>query len=208
MSFNPRRGPCYVFYGDPTTAAGADMKYLGFTRGDVVVNPNLNISTGYADQTGLTPRADSVYDSGATPMVQVPFIDEETAKMAAYILGSTTVINGGKNALGFSAGPAVIPVAKIGTLALIPMNEITSGANGIDAPNGIWLPRAIPTAIGEFTFKLEDGDDNFSPHTVEFAGAYYEKDQDDKVIDKNIRRGFIGAPGADSGLNWFLPVIV
>ena len=183
------------------------MTYCGYTRGNVSINPNLNISRGRADQLGLTPMADSIRDVGATPMVSAPMIDETLTILAALMPGSTTVTNTTKTALGFSAGPAAIPVASIGTLALIPMDEIDQGTNGIDAPNAIWIPRAFIPNIGEFIHNNEQSDDDFNPHTVEFHGAYYATDHDGQTVNAGLRRGFIGTPNADTGLTWSLPAI-
>ena len=207
MSLVTRQVPCHLFLGDPTTASGADMVYLGKTRGDVVFTPNVNIATGFADQTGLTPLAVSVVDSGATPMLQAPLIDEDLDKMIQYITGGTIVENSGKKALGFSAGVQKIAVANIYTLAAIPIDEIAEGTNGIDAPNAIWIPRVIAKNLGDFTHKLAEGDDSFNPHTVEFHALYHETDHNDDVVNEALRRGFIGTPNADTGLTWSLPAV-
>lgn len=207
MAFDPQIGPFYVFKGDPTTASGADMVYLGMTRGDITLNPDLGIMTGYADQTGRTPLADAVYDAGPKPVVQVPFVDEEKAKMIKYIENGEIVTNSTKSAIGFSAGIKKIAIASIDTLALIPVAEIASGTNGIDAQHAIWLPRVIAKTPGEFTFSLPDGEDILKPHTVEFHALYYETDQDGQTVNPSLRYGFIGTPNADTGLTWSLPAV-
>lgn len=207
MAFEPRLGPCHIFKGDPTTADGADMQYLGKTRGDVIFNPQLGINMGRADQVGRTPLADTVYDSGPLPILQAPFVDEEVAKMLKYFENASQVTNSTRSAMGFSDGISKIAIANIETLAVIPVAEIGEGTNGIDAPNAIWLPRCIAVSPGEFTFNLPDGDDILNPHTVEFHALYYETDQDDNTINAALRYGFIGAPGADSGLSWSLPAV-
>ncbi len=207
MSLVQRRGPCHIFVGDPTTASGADMQYVGYTRGDVVFSPNLNISRGFADQTGLTPLAESVRDVGATPVLTVPMIDEEFTKMLAYMQGAIQVTNTTKSALGFSSGPAAVAIADVPTVALIPVDEIASGTNGIDSANAIWLPRAIAVSVGDFTHNNEQSDDDFNPHTVEFHALYSETDQDGQTINAALRRGFIGTPNADTGLTWSLPAV-
>lgn len=207
MAFEPNLGPYYVFKGDPTTASGADMVYLGKTRGDITLNPNLGIMTGFADQTGRTPLADTVYDSGPLPVVQVPFVDEEKAKMIKYFENGAIVTNSSNSAIGFSSGIGKIAIADIDALALIPVSQIAEGTNGIDAPNAIWIPRVIAKSPGEFTFNLPDGEDILNPHTVEFHALYYETDQDAQTIDASLRYGFYGPPSADSGLTWSLPVV-
>jgi len=207
MAFEPVLGPFHVFKGDPTTASGAGMTYLGKTRGDITLNPNLGIMTGFADQTGRTPLADVVYDAGPKPMVQVPFVDEEKAKMIKYFENGEIVTNTTKEAIGFSSGIKKIAIADIDTLALIPVSQIASGTNGIDAANAIWLPRVIAKTAGDFTFNLPDGDDILNPHTVEFEALYYETDQDDNNVNASLRYGFIGTPNADTGLTWSLPVV-
>ncbi len=207
MAFEPNLGPYYVFMGDPTTASGADMQYLGKTRGDIVFNPDLGIMTGFADQTGRTPLADTVFDSGPKPTVQVPFVDEEKTKLLKQFPTASLVTDSSNEAMGFSAGPQKIAVTDIETLALIPVSEIGEGTNGIDAPHGLWLPRAIAKSPGEFTFNLPDGDDILNPHTVEFVALYYETDQDGSTVNSNLRYGFFGTPNADSNLTWSLPAV-
>jgi len=207
MAFEPRLGPCYIFKGNPTTALGAGMQYLGKTRGDVILNPGLGIMTGRADQVGRTPLADTVYDSGPLPVLQAPFVDEEIAKMLKYFENSSEVTDSTNSAMGFSDGIAKIPVANIETLAVIPVAEIGEGSNGIDAPNGVWLPRCVAKSPGEFTFNLPDGDDILNPHTVEFHALYYETDQADDTVNAALRYGFIGTPNADSSLTWTLPAV-
>jgi len=207
MAFEPRRGPCHIFLGDPTTALGADMKYLGYTRGDVSFAPNINISRGFADQTGLTPLASSIRDVGATPVLTAPLIDEDLAKMIQYIMGGTTVSDAGNSAMGFSSGPAAIPTANVYTLACIPLDEIAEGTNGIDAPNAIWLPRVFIPNIGELMHDNKQSDDDYNPHTVEFHSAYNETDHDGQTVNAALRIGFIGTPNADTGLTWSLPEV-
>lgn len=207
MAFEPRLGTFHVFYGNPCTALGAGMQYLGKTRGDIKLNPDLGIMSGRADQTGRTALADTVYDSGPRPMVQVPFVDEEKTKLLKQFLNASLVTDSTNSAMGFSDGPSKIAVTAIETLALIPVDEIAEGTNGIDAPNAIWLPRAIPQSPGEFTFNLPDGDDILNPHTVEFMAAYYETDQDGDTVNAALRYGFIGTPNADTSLTWSLPAV-
>jgi len=206
-----RVGPCHAFIGDPTQASGAGMTYLGITRGDVRVTPGINVVVGRADQTGRTPRADSVHTIGPTPVVSVPFVDEEKAKLEAYVAGSTVTTNGGHTALGFGSGFAQVAEADIGTLALIPVLEIASGTNGIEAANAVWLPAALANDIGEFRFNLPEGDDIFQPHETQFIGLYREEDQDGtpNTIPADARVIFFGTPEAFTALasQWSLPAV-
>lgn len=204
-------GPAHVFYGDPTQAAGAGMLYLGKTRGETLVALNVNVSVGKTDQDGMTPLASTVFNSGPAPVITIPFVDEEKAKLVKQIVGSALVTNGSNTALVFGAQPKKIALADIGTLVLIPVDEIASGTNGIDAPNAFWFPRAIANDVGQFTFNLPDGDDNLNPHTVGFIALQHPTDQDGtpNAIPVDARAGFRGSPNSFTALatQWSLPVV-
>lgn len=206
-----RVGPCYVFIGDPTQAAGAGMTYLGLTRGDVRVSPNVNVALGRADQSGITPRADAVFSIGPTPVVSVPFVDEDKTKLAEYVTGSSTSTISTHTALGFGSGFSQITEANVPTLALIPVAEIASGTNGIEAANAVWIPAAIANGVGDFIFTLPEGEDVFKPHETQFVGLYREEDQDGtpNAIPANARVIFMGSPEAFTDLagEWSLPAL-
>lgn len=206
-----RVGPCYAFIGDPTQAAGAGMIYLGLTRGDVRVSPNINVALGRADQSGSTPRADAVFTTGPTPVVSVPLVDEDKAKLVEYITGSSSAVVGAHTALGFGSGFSQITEANVPTLALIPVAEIASGTNGIEAENAIWMPAAIANGVGDFIFNLPEGEDVFQPHETQFVGLYREEDQDGvpNAIPANARVMFMGSPEAftDLATEWSLPAL-
>lgn len=190
-------GPCRLFYGDPTVAAGAGMVDLGGTRGDVTVDPGVNVATGRVDQKGATPLADGIYLTGPTPVASCPLLDETKATLEEYILGASVTAT----ALGFGSGFQKVDPASIGTLALVP---ITEEADGEDAAHAIWLPAAVANGIGVFTFNLPDGDDSFNPRDTQFIGALRETDQGAGAIPEDAQVMFIGPP-ADFGLGWTLP---
>lgn len=204
MADTKRVGPCHVYLGDPTQAAGAGMKYLGHTRGDVTVTPGVNVAFGRADQLGRTPLADAVYVTGPTPVVSIPLLDEERAKLNKYIHGSVLTTASGETALGFGNGFAKIALASVPTLILVPIDQTAQGTNGIDADDMIVLPAAIARDVGQFTFKLPDGEDAFSPHEVQFAGLYRAADQASAAIPTGHRVISYGPPKA-LGLTWYLP---
>lgn len=209
MSEVLRVGPAHIFLGDPAQASGAGMTYLGATRGDVRVSPGIQVAMGRKDQLGRTPVADAVYTVGPMPVVSIPFIDEEKAKLAVKVANSVVNTNSSKTALGFGSGFAAVAAADIGTLAIIPVAEIASGTNGIDAPNAIWLPAVICTDFGQFTFNLPEGDDIFPPHEMQFAGLYREQDLDGapNTIPADMRVMFYGTPNGAAALDgeWSLP---
>lgn len=205
-----RVGPALIFYGDPSVAAGASMLYLGTTKGDVVVSPNIKIALGMADQTAGTPRSDAVFRVGLAPVVQVPLLDEAKTILTKLLPGSSVVTAGGKTSLGFGSGFSKIAEANIGTLAIIPVDEKAQGTNGIDAPNGVWLAAAISNQFGNLTFRLPDeGDDSaFNPHETQFAGLRRVTDWGaGGALTDAARTMFVGSPTAH-GLTWTLPVVV
>lgn len=202
-----RIGPAYLFYGNPTTALGVNMKFLGVTKGDVKVTPGIQIARGFADQAGSTARADSVYRVGAEPRVGVPLLDEEKAKLRLLLPGSSLVTANAATALGFGSGFAKIATADIGTLCVLPIDQASQGTNGIDATDAVWFPGAIVTEFGDLTYALPDeGDDTvFSPRDTVFACLYRETDHAGTAIPAAGRVGWIGSPKALGLTGWTLP---
>ncbi|MDZ7658088.1 hypothetical protein [Fodinibius sp.] len=200
-------GPCLAYLGDPTQASGAGMQFLGHIRGETTVNPNINISTGRVDAKGMMPLADTLFNSGPQPVANVPLVDEQKEKLKELLPGSSIVSDGGDGALLLGSGVQRIAVSEIGTLCLIPVDEVDQGTNGIDAPNAWWFPRAICTDFGSITFALPEGDDNlstFARDTV-LTSLYHDVDQADSNIPKDARPGFRGAPSEAGITGWSLP---
>jgi len=196
-------GPVYVFIGDPTTASGVDMTYLGATRGDVTVNPGINLATARSDQSGMTPLYDTVYNPGPQPVAKVPLIDEEKAKLEAYMVNATQTTD----SISFGTDIGKIAAADVPTLCLLPIADKNVGTNGIDSPNAIWFPRAIANDIGQFTFNLPEGEDSFNPRDTQFTSLYAEEDQGGTSIPSDARAGFIGKPADYSLSSWTLPSV-
>lgn len=204
----------HIFVGNPTTASGAGMTYLGPTRGNIELNIGLNIAKGRADNTGLTPLATAVRDSGSTPSVTFNMIDEDKDKLVALIKNLSKVTDGGHSALSLGGAPAAISRANLPTLCLLPIDEVAVGTNGIESENAVWFPASIVTEIGPFIRKLAEGEDILSDvaKSVTIEALYVETDQDSptaNAINAALRRGFIGTPEADTGLagEWSLPAV-
>lgn len=294
-----RVGPCYLFAGNPNIPQGAGMESLGFTRGDVTVAPNINVSTGRVDQRGQSALAGSAWSGGVDPMVTMPLIDEDKDKLAAYLqagekresgalavsgsifergvtgisaiaiaagrtpaAGTWTIratsgtqgqvynpdgvavgvaanfsaiafadftftgnlavtpaavageilarwtVSGAVEAFGFGSGFEKYPV--LNSLALIPQDEIGIGANGIDAPNAVWLPGFVVTDFGNLVYNLpESTDDAHVVHEVQARGLLLDFDARPTVAGGAVRTGtaqallakkfrcvFIGSPNA------------
>ena len=153
-----RVGPCYAFMGDPTVAAGAGMEFLGFTRGDVTVAPNLNISTGRVDQIGMSGLAEAAWSGGLNPVATVPLVDEDKDKIAVLVQAGKKQTNGTLVSFGFGSG--FQKLESLGTLALIPYDELDVGTNGVDAPNGIWFPAAVAFDFGNLIYNTPEGTDD------------------------------------------------
>ena len=276
-----RVGPCYVFLGNPNIPNGAGMEFLGFTRGDVTVAPNLNISTGRVDQIGMSGLAEAAWSGGLNPSVTAPLVDEDKAKLEEYILGSKRVagsmvtapvatagntgvltfntVSGGDDvesgdyllraevagnaaaarfelldpdgnlvmddiratvavdtdhldftitavttpvvvddewtitvaggaSLGFGSGFSALDV--IGTMALIPYDELSSGTNGVDAPNGVWLPAAVCYDVGNWVYNTPEGtDDALVVHECMFRGLRVKLDSRPLAAGDAARQG-------------------
>lgn len=199
-------GPALVLYGNPTVAAGAGMDFLGHVRGEITVNPNINISFGRVDARGMIPLASAVYNSGAAPVASVPFVDEAIDRLKALLPGSSVVENGGHSALVFGSGVKKIPLSDLKTLCIIPVDEIGEGTNGIDAPTAWWFPRAVTTQFGAIRFSLPEGDDSLNNKTrdTQIASLWHATDMDNNAVPADARAGFRGSPNA-VGLSWNLP---
>lgn len=199
-------GPALVLYGDPTQASGAGMNFLGHVRGEITVNPNLNISFGRVDARGMIPLADAVFNGGAAPVASIPFVDEEKAKLKELLPGSSIVTNGGDSALVLGSGVKKVAITELKTLCIIPLDEIDEGTNGIEAPNAWWFNRAVTNQFGSFRFSLPEGEDNLSNKTrdTQIASLYHSTDMDGNTVPANARAGFRGSPNALS-LTWSLP---
>ena len=204
-----RVGPCHVFFGNPNQAAGAGMQFLGFTRDDVELTPTVNISSGRVDQIGTSGLADAAWFGGMDPTVSVPLVDEDKDKLAAYITYGAKITNSGKTSFGFGSGFKKFTPTEVGTLALIPSDELSVGTNGVDAPNGVWLPAAVCVDIGSFMYSLPDNNnDAMSRRSTQFRGLRLQYDvrptSGNTLLTGNARRQipashricFIGPPGS------------
>lgn len=80
-----RVGPCNAFIGNPVTAAGAGMTFLGGLRDAVVVQVTPETLGGRMDQSGSNERADSQYVTGTMVEVTIPLLDEEKVKLDAVL---------------------------------------------------------------------------------------------------------------------------
>lgn len=203
--YNP--GPALVYLGDPTQASGAGMNFLGHVRGEITVSPQVNISMGNVDAKGNIPLADAVFNSGPQPIAGIPFVDEEKAKLTELLPGSSTVTNGGNTALLLGSGVEKVAVADIGTLCIIPVDEVDQGTNGIDSDNAWWFPRAITQAFGQFSYTLPDGEDILNDYSRDttIASLYHDKDHAGTTIPKDARPGFRGSPNGAGISGWSLP---
>ena len=174
MAENYRVAPIMAFYGNPNIPNGAGMHFLGLTRGDATVSPNLNIATGKADQVGTSPIATAVWASGHAPQATLPLIDEDIDKLVEYVLGSEKLSAAGVESWGIGSG--FTRIESIGTLALVPVNELGVGTNGIDSPNSQWFPAAVCTNFGDLVNNLPEGNDAFQPHDAVFMATYLDFD--------------------------------
>jgi len=177
------------------------MTYLGETRDSVVVSININIALGRIDQKGMTPTADSVWSLGPSTMVTAPFVDEELEKISSLIPASEIYTEGALKALGFGAGFEKITV---GSLCILPVKDVTEGANGIESVDQIWLPAAVCNQFGDLSFYLPEGEDVLDRHTCQFAALRRETDQADTAIPTKAQVTLKGPPAA-AGLAWSLP---
>ena len=177
-----RVGPCFAFMGNPNIASGAGMTFLGFTRGDVTVAPNINISTGRVDQIGMSGLAESAWSGGLDPVASLPLIDEDKDKLEKLIIAGKKQTNSSKESFGFGSGFTKLTAGGINTLALIPYDELTQGTNGVDAPNGVWFPAAIAFDFGNLVYNLPEGtDDAHVVHEVQVRGLRLDFDSRPKT---------------------------
>ena len=159
-----RVGPSLIFGGDFTTAGAADVFFLGKTRGEITITPNIEITSGRSDQTGNTPLPEGVKFSGLRPIVSAPLIDEDKTKMQKIFLGSSLGTQNSLQAIGFGSKFKHIPKSSLFTMCILPIRAIAdyAGTNGINDPEAFWLPLVAPRDFGNFTFNLPEGEDIFN----------------------------------------------
>lgn len=197
-------GVCHILVGDPTEAAGAGMKYVGKTRGDVTVALNLLTAYARADQAGAVPLASSAYTAGVRPVVTAPLYPASKAVLSSLLPGTKIVTEaepGTKSAIVFGE-PGRIPEEDVPTMVLVPVDQ---AADGVNADDAIWLPAMGVLEAGQFVFRLPEGDDAGSPMSFQFGSLYRETDQAGTAIVKAARNGWMGAPKAVGLADWTLP---
>lgn len=201
-----RVGPALIFLGNPITAAGADMTYIGKTRGDITIAPQVQMAFARTDQTGIARLASNVHFTGIDPLITVPLVDEDKDKLVEYYHNSSKIEAGGHTAIGFGSGYKKIAEADIPTMCILPLKPVAdyTGTNGIDEPTAFWVPAAVNIAHGGFVFNLPENEDSLNPREEQFAGCMRLTDQDSTDIPAAGRQLFQGSPTA-LGLTWTLP---
>ena len=160
MSRLLRIGPCYLFSSDNITDPLSTWVNGGKIRGNVIDRYlNSNVQMGKADQSGRTPRADSIYLSGSPQDgYELPLLNYQIDEILKVMPGSVKVTNAAKEAIGFST-PASTLTTK--AFALVPVS-----AYNADTPGSWWsddnvryIEEGLLHITGEFSYKLPDGDD-------------------------------------------------
>lgn len=204
-----RIGPCYAFMGD-FSAATPDVLYLGPTRGDVVIEPGVQIARGRTDQSGQAPLADGIWLAGYAPVITLPLVDEEKAKLARQMPGARVVTSGSDTALVFETSPRKLADTEIHTLALVPVEVAKSSLANADKwehEDTIWVPGVVTIEVGQFVFgEIADTDDALRPHEVRLVACYREKLQNGSAVPEDARLLFFGSPAA-AGLSLSYPDI-
>lgn len=160
-------GPCGVYFGDATEAAGAGMANLGFHED---VSGSLNIRTGYANSANTNDVAiqSSLITLPANPQISVQLYDKQQQNLLDMMREHAELLEeeGSDPAVVFRARTRRLTT---GVLAIIPQQEIADGA---DAKHGIWLLGAYLMNVNNlFTFGRTQEGANNTPFTAEFGAS-------------------------------------
>lgn len=198
---NYNLGPAHLIYGDFTDNGGSpnDVEYLGRTRGDVTIAPNVQIARGLTDQTGQAPLSNAIWFGGYAPVVTLPLVDEDKSRLSRIMPGSSVVTSGSKETITFNSVPKKIANADIGTLAIVPEKDSYATSEEFEDPEVWWLTAAISTELGEFVFgEITDEDDALNPHEVQMVGLYRDTLQDGNTsVPEDYRVMWRGTPDPD-----------
>jgi len=208
MAKRYRVGPCHAFFGDflDDTGAFTDVTYLGQTRGNTIVRPEMVISRGKVDQKGAAPIAGAIHLGGYAPVIELPFVDEDKTKLSKIFPGSTVATSGTKKALKFATTPQQITNASIGSLMLVPV-KATYSDGPFEDQDAYFFPGVIPTAVAEFIYgPIEDTDDGLNPHATTLVALHRELFADDSTaVPAGLEVFFMGSPtaaGLTTGFDW------
>lgn len=198
-----RVGPAHIFAGNFLDSSGfTDVKYVGKTRGDVVVRPNVAIARGRADQLGNAAMTDAVWLGGYAPEISIPLVDEDPDKLAIFMPGATVATSGSKKAITFPSTPRKIANAVIPMLAIIPVRDtytnFGSGADPWNDQDAFYFSGVIARDLGELIYgPIEDSDDALNPHTVQLVALHRRKWQNDSTAVPSGKEVFWrGSPDA------------
>lgn len=179
-----RIGPCYAFEGDFLDNSGAftDVTYLGTTRGDTRVLPQMAIARSKVDQLGAAPVAEGIFLGGIAPMIEIPFVDEDKTKLSKLFPGSSVVTSGSKQAIRFPTVPQKLANASVRSLMLVPV-KATYDSNLPFNDNGIWFfPAVVPIDVAEFIYgEIASTDDGLRPHTTQLVACHRTLFADDST---------------------------
>ena len=160
MSRLLRIGPCYLFSSAKITDPLSTWTNHGKIRGNVIDRYlNSNVQTGKADQSGRTPRADSIYITGSPQDgYELPLLNYQIDEILKVMPGAVKVTNAAKEAVGFST-PASTLTTK--AFALVPVSDYDEDLPGgwYDSDHVRFIEDGLLYITGEFSYKLPDGDD-------------------------------------------------
>ena len=160
MSRLLRIGPCYLFSSDNITDPLSTWTNHGKIRGNVIDRYlNSNVQTGKADQSGRTPRADSIYITGSPQDgYELPLLNYQIDEILKVMPGAVKVTNAAKEAMGFSTPASTITTK---AFALVPVSAYNAdvAGNWWSDDNVRYIEEGLLHITGEFSYKLPDGDD-------------------------------------------------
>lgn len=158
-----RIGPARILIASSITDPVENWTDLGPTRGDVVVEPHVRISTGHVDQTGSAPRADMVMRIGEISSTKAPMLDKALALLNKQYPGSSIVTGGGKTSLAFGIPNGFVGALTGVAVAIVPLDTYIAGAAWWASDYTVWIPAAVFKVGGELKYALPaEGDDDLA----------------------------------------------
>ena len=158
-----------------TTAGGANASRFSLTNPD-----------GKLIETGI--RIGGGSNAGARRNDEILFKISQTGQSVANTSYRFTVQDVEGPSVGFGSG--FTKFDDLGTLAVIPSDQLSSGTNGIDAADALWIPSCVAHDVGSWMYSLPDNNnDSMSRRSTQFRGLRRRLDTRTTTLGGNDRSG-------------------
>lgn len=155
-----RLGPCYLLSAPSIITPLAEWYNHGKTRGNVLDRYKGNyVQTGTADQSGRTPRADSVYVTGSPQDgYELALLNYQIDDLLYAFPSAVKVTNSSNEAIGLSTPTSTITPRAFALVPVADYNESLLGSWYI-SENTRFLESGVLHITGELKGQLPDGED-------------------------------------------------